>query len=206
MRIMDYGEQGDDWLDLDGRRVNIPAKRVSKNIIIGAVFLDREKSSGLVEKANREGFVENAAYWELFQAVRFALDKVETFRKIDKDIMRKHYGADNIPEPVISNMADLKTIVEDNVKDVGTKNKIFIYLDRIEKEYESVTNSLIKSAGAGLNLIIIIHQIQKIIKDIIAMLSSNTTSNLIETRVKELSDLIEGYSLLVKNSDKKVEI
>ena len=37
IRIYNYGEKGDDWLGLDLRRVNIPTRRISRNIILGAV-------------------------------------------------------------------------------------------------------------------------------------------------------------------------
>ena len=45
--------------------MNVPSKRLSSNLILGAVSLDPEKSQnvekqrGLIEKTNREGFVEN---------------------------------------------------------------------------------------------------------------------------------------------------
>ena len=32
IRVYNYGEQGDDWLGLDLRRVNVPAQRISKNM------------------------------------------------------------------------------------------------------------------------------------------------------------------------------
>ena len=35
IRVYNYGEPGDDWLGLDLRRVNVPGKHVSRNIIVG---------------------------------------------------------------------------------------------------------------------------------------------------------------------------
>lgn len=204
MRVLDYGEPGNDWLDLGGRRVNMPTKRISNNIILGAVYLDREASKDLVEKANREGFVENEAYWELWKALRFAIDRIESLRKTDKDLLRKHYGPKKTSEPVITSITELKDVVERNVKDESVRSEINRYLDRIETEYDSITTSLIKSAGAGLNLIIVIHQIEKIIKEVKAMLSKKVSLDIIEDRVKILSALVEGYSILVKKSDRKL--
>jgi len=204
MRVMDYGESGNDWLDLGGRRVNLPTKRISNNIILAAVYLDREDSTDLKEKANREGFVENEAYEMLFHAIRFAIDRIESLRKTDKDLLRKHYGTKSTSEPVITTISELKNVVEQNVKDQNIVNEINRYLDRIEDEYENITNSLIKSAGAGLNLTIVIHQIEKIIKEVKAMLKQKAAFSVLEERVKTLSDLIEGYSILVRKSEKKV--
>jgi len=203
MRIFDYGELGNDWLDLGGRRVNMPTKRISNNILLGAVYVDRASSPDLMEKANREGFVENAAYWELWRAIRFAIDRIESLRKTDKDLLRKFYGAKQSSEPVITSIGELKNVVIRKVKDESVRNEINRYLDRIEGEYDAITNSLLKSAGAGLNLIIVIHQIEKIIKDIQEMLKKKASTKVLGERVKTLSALVEGYSILVKNSDKK---
>lgn len=204
MRVFDYGEKGNDWLDLDGRRVNFPAKRISNNILLGAVYLNRDDSDELVEKANREGFVENDAYWELWRALRFTIDRVESLRKTDKDLLRKHYGPQKISKPVVTSIAELQEVVENDVKDRDTKRKINRYLSRIENEYEYITESLIKSAGAGLNLVVVIHQMQKIVKDIMAMLRKKASLEILEERIKSLSTLIEGYSILVKKSEKKI--
>jgi len=205
MRVLDYGELGNDWLDLGGRRVNMPAKRISNNIILGAVYLDREKSQSLTEQANREGFVQNDAYWELWRAIRFAIDRVESLRKTDKDLLRKHYGPQDMSEPVITSITELKDVVNHSVKDEKNRVKIFRYLDRIEKEYDEITDSLIKSAGAGLNLTIVIHQIEKIIKEIKSMLKGQVSAEVLDGRVQALSSLVEGYSILVKKSDKKLQ-
>ncbi len=43
MRVLDYGEPGNDWLDMSGRRVNFPTKRISNNIILAAVYLNHKK-------------------------------------------------------------------------------------------------------------------------------------------------------------------
>ena len=203
MRVLDYGELGNDWLDLGGRRVNMPAKRISNNIVLGAVCLDRAASKDLIEQANREGFLENDAYRELFRALRFAIDRVESFRKTDKDLLRSFYGPKQTSEPVVSSIGELKDIVTKKVNDEPTRNEINRYLGRIETEYDRITGSLLKSAGAGLNLIIVIHQIEKILKDIREMIRSHASSATLEARVQTLSALVEGYSILVKHSDKR---
>ena len=89
MRVYNYGEQGDDWLGLDLRRVNVPTRRISRNIILGAVHLSLDQSSALVEKTNREGFVENDALDRLRQVVLGALGALESERQTDKQRMRR---------------------------------------------------------------------------------------------------------------------
>ena len=202
MRVLDYGEQGNDWLDLSGRRVNMPTKRVSNNIILGAVYLERDKSRGLKEKANREGFVENEAYLEFVKAIRFAMGRVESLRHDDKNLLRKYYGATQASEPVTTSIGEVKDLVDEKVKDEKLKKTITRYLDRIDHEYEEMTSALIKSAGAGLNLTVVIHQIEKIIKEIMEMMRAKAF-DAVDERVETLSRLVEGYTLLVKKSEKK---
>ena len=40
IRVYDFGEPGNDWLNLDIRRVNTPTARTSNNQILGALRLD----------------------------------------------------------------------------------------------------------------------------------------------------------------------
>lgn len=204
MRVLDYGEPGNDWLELDARRVNIPAKRFSNNIVLGAVYLNRENSEALIEKANREGFVDNQAFQILKAALTFVIERVESLRKTDKDLLRKHYGPKKVDEPVITSISEVKEIVDRHVPNHSARREINRYLDRITRDYEDITTSLIKSAGAGLNLIIVIHQMQKIIKAIMAALKKRVSLEKIEEQVKTLSSLVEGYSILVKKSDIKM--
>jgi hypothetical protein len=102
IRVYDYGEPDNDWLNLDYRRFNIPGKRVSNNMIIGAINLVREASTDLLEKTNREGFLENEAYNNFVKAIAYVLDKVETLRQSDKEKVRLVYGPKSTSEPVVA--------------------------------------------------------------------------------------------------------
>jgi hypothetical protein len=85
VRVYDYGEPGNDWLNLDIERVNLPAARISNNIVIGSVELNRLESRDLIEKTNREGFIDNEAFKVFFSAIRFTLSQIVAQRNIDKD-------------------------------------------------------------------------------------------------------------------------
>lgn len=204
MRVLDYGEQGNDWLELDARRVNEPTKRFGNNIVLGAVYLDHEQSSDLTEKANREGFVDNQTVQALRAALIFAIERVESLRKTDKDMLRKHYGPKKADQPVITSITEVKEVVDKHVPNESARREIHRYLDRITRDYEDITTSLIKSAGAGLNLVIVIHQMQKILRAITAALKKRVSLEKIEEQIKTLSSLVEGYSVLVKKSDIRI--
>ncbi|MDD3535068.1 MAG: ATP-binding protein [Candidatus Cloacimonetes bacterium] len=203
MRVLDYGEPNTDWLGLGVRRINLPTKRVSNNLIIGAVYISAESSMDLVEKSNREGFIENNAFITLRNAVLYALNRVESQRQIDKDRIRIAYNTKSKTEPVNKSIRELEEFVEKRVAEPIVKKQIYKYLDRIRVEYQHVIDVLIKSAGAGLAMFTVLHQVEKMIKELILMNQNEVSHEKIEDSLKLLSRLVEGYSVIVRKTDVK---
>jgi signal transduction histidine kinase len=201
LRIWDYGEPEDDWLEMEMRRINEPGLRISKRLLLGAVYLNSEKSTDLIEKANREGFMNNAAYQLLKDACRSALRSIEIYRMEDKEKLRIIYGPQAKSVPVISSLEEAKKIINKNITNKETVREINRCLDRIQVSYDEITGNLIKTAGAGLNLVVVVHQMQKIIKNISAGIKKGMSIEQISEMVDELATLVEGYSILVKKSD-----
>lgn len=73
LRVMPYGNPGNDWLAMNLRRVRSPEERPGTNTSIGRIDVT-DTESRLVEKTDRSGYVEDEAYTEL---VRFAQDAME---------------------------------------------------------------------------------------------------------------------------------
>lgn len=205
MRILDYGEPENDWLGLDYGRFNKPGTKISNNLVIGAVELDRENSFGLIEKTNREGLVENLAYQNFKKAIYFAIEKVEQQRRIDKEKIRTYYSPTSKSEPVIANLNILQKKIDKNIKDENVKKELSSYVKRIEEDYQHITQIYMKSAGAGLSLSIAIHEMEKIIQELIKATDFDKASKRISELVLRLAQLVEGYSTLVKGKDKKAQ-
>lgn len=204
VRVYDYGEPGNDWLNLDIRRVNIPTKKISNNIIISSISLNRKESTDLKEKTNREGFIENEAYKRLKQALLYALSLAEEFRYVDKDKIRITYGLKSNKETVVLGIKKLKKVIETRVKEKNLKKEITLYLDRIEKDYENMKEILLRGAGAGLSLSIVIHEIEKMIDELKKAVEHEKVSDRIVKLVQHLSRLIEGYTLIIRKSETKI--
>ncbi|MCI0449422.1 MAG: ATP-binding protein [Chlorobi bacterium] len=201
IRINEYGERGNDWLNLDIRRVNVPAKRISNNIILGVIKLKRENSSDLIEKTNREGFVENEAFRDFATAILYVMNLVETLRSIDKADLRDKYSPTQKSEPVLATIEDMRKVVNTKIKEPKTRKLINTYVDRIEDEYKFINEVLLSSAGLGLNLSIYIHEVQKIIDELKHVLRKDIASKRIISLFKHLADLIESYAELIKKSE-----
>ena len=75
-RIRPYGDEENDWLTLDTRRVQTPAMRIGHNQISGIVVIDREQDSNLVEKSSREGLEEDASFRRLKNLIISLLARV----------------------------------------------------------------------------------------------------------------------------------
>lgn len=202
IRVYDYGEPGNDWLNLGGRRVNIPTKRLSNNQILGAVALDPKESinlklnRGLIEKTNREGFVENADYDCFHDAIVDAITNIEVERNFDKKRIRDAYYEGSQREPVIADISELRQIVEEK----HLTSEIGFYLDRIEDDFIAIKDRLLTSASAGLSLSVVIHEVEKGVAELIHAVETDKATNRIKALAKHLADLIEGYGALVRRS------
>lgn len=205
LRVYDYGEPENDWLGLDHRRFQSPAKAVSNNLIVAAVQLDRNTSFDLLEKTNREGFVENEAYYAFKGAVLHVLDIIEALRLEDKIKLRLELGAKKETKTVDYVITETKEYVEKNVKDEPVKKEIVKYLQKIDSDYKLVKENLLHAAGSGLSLSIVVHEVEKIIYEVEKLLKKENASDRARNLVKHLSSMIDGYSELLKKSSQKLQ-
>ncbi len=199
VRVYDYGEPGNDWLNLDYKRLTSPTQAISNNQILGAIYLDREKSQDLIEKTNREGFVDNFAYELFTKSILITIGKIAQERVIDKTVIKEAYGVSSKSEPVISTIHELDKFIESNLDDkLPAKKKIREKLLEIEREYQSITENLLTAAGSGLSLNIAVHEIEKIISEMIKRVKEDNLDEEISKLVNDLYTTIKHYSQLSK--------
>jgi len=202
IRVYNYGEPDNDWLEIDIKRVSRVGGRVSNNIIIGAVKLKRGESFDLKEKTNREGFVENEAYKTFVNAINYALGLIVKERNTDKSMLTTLYKRHKVIEPVLSDLNEVINIVEEKIKEDETKNELLKYLANINSQYKEVKEILIKSANAGLNLSVVIHEIEKLIAQLTGSIKRNELKKAIDISLM-LEKIIRGYSAMIKKSSIK---
>lgn len=73
LRVNPYGNPGNDWLDMNLRRVRSPEEKPSTNNSIGRVKV-ADPALLLTQKTDRSGFIESNAFLELRQFATDALD------------------------------------------------------------------------------------------------------------------------------------
>jgi signal transduction histidine kinase len=202
IRVYDYGEKENDWLGIDLKRVHRVGGNISNHIVIGAVKLNRALSTDLKEKTNREGFVENDAYHTFVDAIDYALDLIVKERNLDKAKLTTLYKKNKVIEPVLSDLEEVKEIVNTKIKDNEIKIDILKYLERVDKQYKEVKEVLVRSANAGLNLGIAIHEIEKLIASLTGAVKRQEVEK-IKNISLQLEKIINGYSIMLKNSSIK---
>ena len=199
MRVYNYGEPRDDWLDLGGRRVNVPTRRLSNNIVIGAFFLDLESSSDLIEKTNREGFVESQAFRTFRNAVTTAVDRITYKRNEDKIRIRNAYTKRR--ESLMEAIEDLR----EGLQRRGFLDELGPYVDLVEREYIEIRDRLLTAAGAGLSLTVVIHEVEKGIQELNKAVERDASASRVKELAKHLSELVEGLTYLTRRSGRRVE-
>lgn len=201
VRVFDYGEPGNDWLQLGTRRVNIPTKRVSNNQLVGAVHLEGSVSRGLIEKTNREGFVENDAYEMFVNMVAFALAQIEAERNQDKERIRRAYASKKLREPVLYEIAELReALAKRRLEDDLGK-----YVDQIEKQFTEMRDRLLTAAGPGLTMSVVIHEVEKGITGLVEAVKREAPFEQLTRLAEHLSELVEGLTYLTRRSGRKSE-
>ena len=201
VRVYNYGEPGDDWLRLDIRRINRPSQRLSRNIVIGAVNLDIGKSAGLREKTNREGFDETPTFALFQELVTAVLHKFEVERSLDKDRLKALLDdgqTSSVKVPVEGPLKELRDAVAANA---GARTLIPI-IDRIEKEYGEMRDLLLRAGMSGLNLAIIIHEVERGVRSIHEAARNGAATTVLEERSRELVVIVESVGGLLREKNR----
>lgn len=205
IRVYNYGEPGTDWLGLDERRVQIPTRRIGNNLVLGEIHLDLENSQKLIEKTNREGFVENSAYEELRKAVLSVVIAFEQEREIDKNRIRELLKNRNEDEPFPSVHGPEEAIdaLRTKVAEKGWSKELTSYIDRVEETYQEVRDTLLQAVGTGLGLSIVFHELERGVRDLNGALNSGEAKERIKSLSRHLVELMDGASYFVRTATNK---
>jgi len=201
IRVYDYGEPDNDWLGFDARRVNVPGRRISKNLVVGAVHLDSGGSGGLVEKTNREGFVESPSYRLFRTAVQSAVQHVVFERNVDKEGLRATAGKRRSAEPVADDLRRLRV----RVRRSGLLDELGPYIDRAEASYLEFREILLTSAGAGLTMTVVVHEVEKGVASLNRALERKAGRERLEEMGRHLSEVTDALGFVAHRSDRTTE-
>lgn len=202
IRVYNYGEPSDDWLDLELAKVQRAGDHFSKKVTIGAVFLELEKSAnGLKEKTNREGFTDNDSYRLLKSIVQEVFnvfereaisdrDEIEAFTK-DTSVVRKIGLSETIKE------------LDSQLAQRGLQQEFSPLLKKVEKDYNDMRDVMLNSGMSGLNLSLVFHEVEREVRYLNQSLNNGDINvSGIKDRVKSLILLMENFAPIVKQNKK----
>jgi signal transduction histidine kinase len=194
IRVYDFGEPGNDWLNLDIRRVNTPTARTSNNQILGALRLDATTSGDLREKTNREGFIENEAFEDFRAAVISVLTQVEAEKTKDQRKLREIVGK-GTGKRVFEKLAEVREVLERK----GVLADVEPILAAAEKEMEIYRDQLLHAAVPGLSIGIMLHGAEKILDELRAATNKGASAEKIKGLVDQLYRAMRPITNLLKN-------
>ncbi|MDN3716161.1 ATP-binding protein [Vibrio breoganii] len=200
LRVYNYGEPGDDWLGLDHRRIQRPTAKLSNQLMLGEVHLDLEHSASLLEKTNREGFIENEAFDELQYAMLCVLTEFEAERNKDKkslrDVLTLPPGQDT-PAPKKKSTDELLQDLKSVVIEKKLQPVIGSLVEQVTKSYKETKDILLSSAGAGLGLITVFHELERGVRNLHGAISGGVEIERLQDQSKELISLLQGAMYMV---------
>ncbi|WEX09633.1 ATP-binding protein [Chelativorans sp. AA-79] len=201
VRVYNYGEPSDDWLGLDLRRVNEPAKRLSRNITVGVVDLSLAESYALQEKTNREGFVETEAYQRLKRIVLGALTILQVERNIDKEHIRQVTGEPSgTSEGIEGPLAELRRLARANRVDKILEPAIH----KIETDYAILRENFARSGVSNAGLAVIFHEVERGVRVLTGAINDpDFDIESLREQAGQLQGLLETSTQLLRNTTRK---
>ena len=207
MRIYNYGEGGkdNDILDLDRKRAKRLGDNIGYNQLLASIELDREKSKDLVEKTNREGFVNNDAFASLQSQLDFCMEVILQLRKRDRAdmdvLVGKKYDKADIDTKIKKIVGQVERLPITDKEKSKLKNDLYAF----SQEFEQLKDIFLTASNTGLNLTFIIHEVDKIIVHLAEKIKAKDITQINNVFI-HLKDSINAYKDIIRLDKKRAQI
>jgi len=200
IRVYNYGEQYDDWLGLDLDKIQRAGDHFGKKVTIGAIELDLKSSNdGLIEKTNREGFIDNNEFNRFQLLVKEVFNFFEREAGKDKDLIEA-FIEQTRPVKKVGFGETIKEL-QNKIKSKDLEKELEPLLIRVDKDYTEMRDIMVNSGMTGLNLGVAFHEVDREIRFINADLNSNTVDiEEIKDKVRNLIQILESLSPILRQN------
>jgi signal transduction histidine kinase len=200
IRVYNYGEQYDDWLGLDLDKIQRAGDHFGKKVTIGVIELDLKSSNnGLIEKTNREGFIDNTTFRKFQLLTKEVFVFFEKESEKDKDLIEE-FLEQTKPIKKIGFSDTIKELVE-KIAEKDLEKELEPFIKRIDKDYSEMRDIMVNSGMTGLNLGVAFHEVDREIHFINADLNSpNVDIEQIKSKVRNLIQVLESLSPLLRQN------
>ncbi len=219
IRILPYGEKGNDWLGLDNQRVQ-DTSFIGNDTIIGLVEIDQLENTNLIDKANREGLIENISYNHFEKLVFACVDFLYKEKSKDKPIKPKK--TDESKKEISDGLTVIKDKIEKTtdeitLNDLNKDNNVIQNLkqakdsileiqekiDETVEDLETTNKRLFHLAGTGLAAERFTHEFSRLVagaNDALERLKNQI--DISNAKIKKEVDAISGALEALKNDIK----
>jgi len=200
IRVYNYGEPYDDWLGLDLDKIQRAGDHFGKKVTIGAVELDLKSSNdGLIEKTNREGFIDNSEFNRFHLLIKEVFNFFEREAGKDKDLIEA-FLEQTRPVKKVGFGETIKEL-ENKIKDKDLEKELKPLLIRVDKDYTEMRDIMVNSGMTGLNLGVAFHEVDREIRFINADLNSaNVNIDEVKDKVRNLIQILESLSPILRQN------
>jgi len=205
IRVFNYGEPNEDWLGLNAGRINRPGKKIGTNMVLGGIDLDLERSFGLKEKTNREGFDENDFYHRFKWITSSVIEHFHILHQPDRDTISQYIkdGREkHKPDPSVR-FTDNINDIRDRLKKHGLEKEIGGKINQIESDYQQMREVTLSTGIAGINLAVIFHEVERGVEDLNAAIKKGDSQDNLLKRSDHLTKLLEGFTPLLRRNEQK---
>ncbi|HLP39549.1 sensor histidine kinase [Lacibacter sp.] len=138
LRVNPYGNQGNDWLDMNLSRARSPEERPSTNTSIGVTRI-RDSKGLLKQKTDRSGFIEDDVFHEI---KNFCQDALEWMAKKRLEIAEKKRAKSR--EQTASESTNSKEKVKEQINKLRTNDRVQLVkaFESYDKAVQSQVNTL----------------------------------------------------------------
>lgn len=201
IRVYNYGEPGDDWLGLDVRRINTPSERISNNVVLGTIELDLATSTGLHEKTNREGFIENETYSRLQSTVLAVIARFEVERNMDKRSLRTRASktSNGTKTDISEPLNKIRAVADAN----GLADQINPLVEKTLERFDRFKATMLRSNLSGMALVVVFHELEHSIKLLIRSSEGGDNASSIAEQAKTIGRLLDGFADIVRRGEVK---
>ena len=202
IRVYNYGEPYDDWLNLELAKVQRAGDHFSKKVTIGAISINlNESEHGLIEKTNREGFSENETYLRFREIIKSVFSLFERIADNDKQVLEAALSETTINKRV--GLSDTVIELEKKIEEKQLTKELRPLIKKVEQDYNDMRDVMLNSGMTGLNLALVFHEIEREMKFIsIDLNASDIDVPLLKSRINNLNLLLENFSPILKQKNK----
>lgn len=232
-RVFPYGEDEDDWLELDRRALRRSGYTLNKTQFIGRVNISRTGNPMLVDQTNREGLRETSEQYVLLQVLRYAVqDRLGMFmqdierqykhQKIDlSDVQAKVIKLEDRARTAIQQLKKLTPpeggeAIEDLQQTLFEFSEFAAQARKRIEEMEQESRQMIEMAGVGLMVEVVAHELARASENALkalAKLKGNDVPyqlrsyfNTLQAEMKSISKRVRVLDPLSVSGRQRIEI